>query len=309
MSRAAGAKTALLSQVGRVAIVTGTGGLGYQTALGLACAGAEIVLAGRNAEKGAASAEDIRDRVPNAKVHFERLDLADLRSVAAFGARMRAGREGIDVLVNNAGVMIPPHRLTTADGFELQFGTNFLGHFALTAELLPLLRKGRSPRIVTVSALAARDGQIDFENLQAERKYKPWAAYSQSKLADLMFAFELQRRSDIGGWGLRSVAAHPGIARTDLVPNGTGKNSALAIVMRLVGPLLFQSAAHGALPILFAATSDLAASGGYYGPTGRNEMQGMPGPAKTPPQAQDIKVAGRLWDISERLVGLTFGFK
>ncbi len=295
------------SQVGRVAVVTGTGGLGYQSALGLARAGAEVIVAGRNPQKGDVAVGDIRARVPHAKVSFELLDLADLKSIAAFGARTRARRQSLDLLVNNAGVMIPPRRLATADGFELQFGTNFLGPFALTSELLTLLRAGKNPRVVSVSALAAHGGEMHFENLQAESSYKPWAAYCQSKLADLLFAFELQRRSDLAGWGLTSVAAHPGIARTDLVPNGTGRYSLLSIAMRVVGPILFQTAAQGALPILFAATSLSAKAGGYYGPKGRSERRGDPGPARTPHQAEDVDVAQRLWSLSERLIGASFG--
>jgi NAD(P)-dependent dehydrogenase (short-subunit alcohol dehydrogenase family) len=297
----------MTSQAGRTAVVTGTGGLGYQVALGLARTGAEVIIAGRNATKGAAAVERIRQSVLEANVIFELLDLANLQSVAAFGARLRAERQSIDLLINNAGVMTPPRRRTTADGFELQFGTNFLGHFALTAQLLALLRKGRSARVVNVSALAARNGAINFEDLQAERNYKPWAAYSQSKLANLLFSFELQRRSDAAGWGMRSIAAHPGISRTDLVPNGTGSYSALSISMKLVGPILFQTAAQGALPTLFAATSPMAEPGAYYGPNGRNEVRGTPSLAKVPPKAEDMNTAQRLWDLSERLVQLTFG--
>lgn len=290
------------SQAGRTTVVTGTGGLGYETALGLTGVGGEVIIAGRNALKGAAAIEDIRQLVPKAKVRFELLDLADLKSITVFGERIRAERQSIDLLINNAAVMAPPRRRTTADGFELQFGTNFLGHFALAAQLLPLLRNGRNPRVVTVAALAARDGEINFKDLQAELNYKPWATYCQSKLANLLFSFELQRRSDAAGWGLTSVAAHPGIARTSLVPNGFGKNSAMAIMMKIAGPLLFHTAAQGALPILFAATSLSVEPGAYYGPNSRNEMRGTPALAKIPSQAKDKDVAQRLWSIAERLV-------
>lgn len=293
------------SQIGRIAVITGTGGLGYQDALGLARAGAQVILAGRNPTKGAAAVQEIRKGVPKANIRFELLDLADLRSIAAFGARIRGERQSIDLLINNAAVMAPPHRQVTADGFELQFGTNYLGHFALTIQLLTLLRKGKSPRIVNVSALAARNGVINFEDLQAERNYRPWAVYCQSKLANLLFSFELQRRSDAAGWGLTSIAAHPGVSRTDLVSNGFGKNSAFAIMVHVVGPLLFQTAAQGALSTLYSATSLQAKPGGFYGPNSRNEMRGTPAFSKVPPQAEDTNTAQHLWELSERLVHLT----
>jgi NAD(P)-dependent dehydrogenase (short-subunit alcohol dehydrogenase family) len=294
------------SQAGRTAVVTGTGGLGYQDALGLARAGADVIIAGRNAAKGAAAVEEIGRVVPGAAVRFELLDLASLQSIAAFSARIRGERQSIDLLINNAAVMAPPRRTITADGFELQLGTNYLGHFALTARLLALLQKGRNPRVISVSALAARGGEINFDDLQAERTYRPWAVYSQSKLANLVFSFELQRRSDAAGWGLMSIAAHPGISRTDLVANGFGRKSAVSVMMKLVGPMLFQAAAQGALPTLFSATSPLAKPGAYYGPDSRSEMRGTPATARVPPQAEDTDVARRLWDLSEGLVHVTF---
>jgi NAD(P)-dependent dehydrogenase (short-subunit alcohol dehydrogenase family) len=189
------------SQSGRSAVVTGTGGLGFETALALARAEAEVILAGRNADRGAASVARIRAQVPEANIGFAELDLASLASVAAFAKRMAAEHGSLDLLVNNAGVMTPPRRHTTADGFELQFGTNYLGHFALTGRLLPLLRAARAPRIVEVSSIAHRRASMDFQDLQAEKRYRPWAAYGQSKLAMLIFALELQRRSDAGGRG------------------------------------------------------------------------------------------------------------
>jgi NAD(P)-dependent dehydrogenase (short-subunit alcohol dehydrogenase family) len=294
------------SQVGRTAVVTGTGGLGYQDALGLARAGGDVIVAGRNATKGGVAVQEIRKSVPNANIRYELLDLANLQSITAFAARIRGERQSIDLLINNAAVMALPRRLVTADGFELQFGTNYLGHFALTMQLLSLLRKGKNSRIVNLSALAARNGVINFEDLQAERNYRPWAVYCQSKLANLLFSFELQRRSDAAGWGLTSIAAHPGISRTDLVPNGFGKNSAMSIMMHLVAPVFFQDAAQGALPTLFSATSPMAKPGAYYGPNSRNEMRGTPALSKVPPQAEDADVAQRLWELSERLIHLTF---
>lgn len=293
------------SQRGRSALVTGTGGLGYEDALALACAGAEVIIAGRNAAKGADAVARIRSRQPNANVRFAWLDLADIHSVRAFGTRLRAERDSLDLLVNNAAVMTPRIRQVTADGFELQFGTNHLGHFALTAELLPLLRKGVQPRVVTVSSVAARSGAIAFDNLQAERRYEPMSIYSQSKLANLMFAFELQRRSRAFGWGITSVAAHPGVSRTDLIPNGAGRMS-LPGLARTALWFLFQPAAQGALPTLFAATSPDIVPGGYYGPDKFGETRGSPSVARVPPQADDDAVASRLWDVSARLTGASF---
>ena len=295
------------SQVERTAVVTGTGGLGYQDALGLTRAGGEVIMPGRNPEKGEAAVEEIRRSVPDANIKFELLDLANLASIKEFAAQIRGKRKSMDLLINNAAVMAPPRRLITADGFELQLGTNFLGHFALTAQLLDLLRKGRSPRVVNVAALAANSGVIRFDDLHWERKYRPWAAYCQSKLANLLFSFELQRRSDAAGWGLTSIAAHPGISRTDLVANGFGRNSAISYIMKLVGPVIFQTAAQGALPTLFSAASPLAKAGAYYGPDSRNEMRGTPALARVPPQAADTDMAQRLWALSERLVKTKFG--
>lgn len=293
----------ILPQTGRVAVVTGAGGLGFENALELARAGTQVIIAGRNPSRGNDAVAHIRQRVPHASVRFELLDLASLASVSAFGTRLRAQCERIDLLINNAAVMMPPKRRMTADGFELQLGTNYLGHFALTAQLLPLLRKGSKRRVVTISSIAARKGAIHFADLQAERVYHPLAVYSQSKLACLMFAFELQRQSDAAGWGLSSCAAHPGMARTDLVANGTGWFSAFGVIRLLFAKILFQSAADGALPTLFAATSASAEGGGYFGPDKFSEMRGAPMPAKAPMQALDTNVAKRLWEVSEQLTG------
>lgn len=287
-------------QRGRTAVVTGTGGLGFEDALALSRAGANVIIAGRSATKGAAAVHQIRQIVPDAAVRFEALDLASLDSIAAFGKRLRASIGELDLLINNAGVMTPPKRRMTADGFELQFGTNHLGHFALTAQLLPLLRKAVRPRVVTLSSVAARGAAIHFDDLQSERSYQPMVAYGQSKLACLMFALELQRRSDAAGWGIQSIAAHPGISRTDLLPNGAGTWSAVGLVRRVLW-FLFQPAAQGALPTLFAATSPQAQGGAYYGPDKLAETRGYPAVAKAPRQALDTGSAGRLWMESERL--------
>ncbi|HUD43454.1 MAG TPA: SDR family oxidoreductase [Dokdonella sp.] len=295
----------LPSQRGRSAVVTGTGGLGFEVAAALAQAGAEVILAGRNAARGAAAAERIRRAAPGARVTFGEVDLASLDSVEAFADRLRDSRDRLDLLVNNAGVMAPPQRRTTADGFELQFGTNHLGHFALTAQLLPLLRNGVAPRVVGVSSIAARQGAIDFDDLQCERRYAPFAAYGQSKLACLMFALELQRRSEAAGWGIDSLAAHPGISRTDLLPNGAGAWSGAGMARRFLW-FLFQPAAQGALPIVYAAAAPQASGGAYYGPHALGESRGRPAPARTPVQALDRTAAARLWAESERLTGIRF---
>src|SRR6187402_2732914 len=186
------------TQAGRSAIVTGTGGLGLETALQLARAGAEVIIAGRNPTKGSDAVAKIRAEVPLAEVRFEELDLAELASIRDFGSRIKSQRNDLDLLINNAAVMTPPRREETRDGFELQFGTNYLSHYALTAQLMPLLRKGEDARVVALSSIAAKQGAINFGDLQAERLYKPGRAYAQSKLACLMFAFELQRRSTLG---------------------------------------------------------------------------------------------------------------
>lgn len=292
-------------QRGRTAVVTGTGGLGLQDALALAQAGSNVIIAGRSPEKGAAAVEQVRQRVPGANVSFEALDLASIESVEAFGTRLRSSQSSLDLLINNAAVMTPPRRLETVDGFELQFGTNHLGHFALTAQLLPLLCKGKAPRVVSVSSVAARDAALRLDDLQSRRSYRPFVAYGQSKLACLMFSFELQRRSEAAGWGIRSIAAHPGIARTELVPNGAGAYSAAGVARRVLW-FMFQPAAQGALPTLFAATSPLARGGAYYGPDRLGETRGHPAEAQVPPQALDMGNAARLWRESERLTGSTF---
>ena len=292
---------------GKTAVITGaTGGLGYETALALAGAGATVVLTGRNDAKGRGALERIRIQVPNARISYEELDLAKLASVADFAARFGAAHTSLDLLVNNAGVMALPKRQETADGFEMQLGTNYLGHYALTARLLPLLRRGSQPRVVNLSSLAHRSGAINFDDLQSRRSYSPWKAYCQSKLAMLIFAFELQRRSDAAGWGLMSNAAHPGYARTDLIPNGPGGRGLMWQVSKFLQPLISHSAAAGALPTLFAATSPEAKPAGYYGPNWFYELKGPPVPAKVMPQARDAAVAARLWDVSAALTGVSF---
>lgn len=293
---------------GRLAIVTGaTGGLGLETALVMAGKGAEVVLAARNPAKGAEAERLIRSRHPDAAVRFELLDLASLASVRAFAERYLATGRPIDILIDNAGVMALPTRQTTVDGFEMQFGTNYLSHFALVGRLLPLLIAAKA-RVVQLSSVAHRSGHIRLDDLNYQSHYSPWPVYQQSKLAMLMFALELQRRSDANGWGLTSVAAHPGFARTDLIANGhAGKPGLFARGARLLEAVLSHSAADGALPILMAATLPDPTPGGYYGPTGFQEMKGPPGVAAIKRQAKDADVARALWAESERLTGVTYG--
>ncbi|WP_061022054.1 SDR family oxidoreductase [Bradyrhizobium sp. CCH5-F6] len=292
---------------GKTVVVTGaTGGLGYETAMALAGAGAIVILTGRDDAKGLRAIEGICERFPDALIAYEHLDLASLSSVADFARRFAADNERLDLLVNNAGVMALPKRQQTEDGFEMQLGTNYLGHYALTARLLPQLRRAGAPRIVNLSSLAHRSGAINFDDLQGKHSYRPWRAYCQSKLAMLMFALELQRRSLAAGWGLTSVAAHPGYARTDLIANGPGTNTVQGRVGRLLQPWISQSAAEGALPTLFAATSPDAEPGGYYGPNGFYELKGSPGPARIMPQARDLAAAAMLWDASATLTGVSF---
>lgn len=292
------------SQLGRTAVVTGaTGGLGYETALALARAGAEVVLTGRDDRKGQAAIEKIGREALGARVSYARLDLASLASIADFAERMQS-RPSLDMLIDNAGVMALPRRQVTADGFEMQFGTNYLGHFALTARLMPLLRRASAPRVVCVSSLAHRAAFIDFNDLQGQRIYSPWKAYGQSKLAMLIFALELQRRSEKAGWNVSSIAAHPGFARTGLFASGPGGLTSLA--SELAASFFGQSAADGARPILFAATSPNAKPGAYYGPGGLGEVRGLPAQALIMPQARDAATAAKLWNVSETLTGTSF---
>lgn len=298
-------------QQGRKVVITGaTGGLGYETALALAKAGADVLMTGRNQAKGKDALARVKATVPGAKVRYAHLDLADLASVEAFAGQLAGEWEAIDLLVNNAGVMTPPTRHETADGFELQFGTNYLGHFALTGRLLPLLRQGQKTRVVNPSSGAHRiQAAIHFDDLQWRKRYRPWAAYAQSKLAMILFAFELQRRSDAKDWGLLSNAAHPGYALTDLQTSGprmgqNGRSSPFDWLGVLLAPVLSQSAAEGALPTLFAATAPDAKPAGYYGPQGLFEMKGAVGEARIGKHARDRAVAARLWDVSRELTGV-----
>ena len=298
---------------GKLAIVTGANsGTGFETALELARKGTEVVIASRNPAKGQDAVRRIGRAVPTAQVRFEALDLASQASVTAFADRMLAIGRPIDILVNNAGVMALPTREMTVDGHEMQLATNYLGHFALTARLLPLLKPGRA-RVVQLSSIAHRRGRIRFDDLNHAADYKAWPVYAQSKLAMLMFALELDRRSAANGWGLTSVAAHPGYARTGLIANGPLVRSPVAkaglnlIFRPLIEPLISHSAAAGALPILMAATDPSVAGGAYIGATRMMELKGPPGPAKAEPQALDTAAAARLWEATEAMLGVRFG--
>lgn len=294
-------------QIGRNFVVTGTGGLGFQAAKALAHAHANIVLAGRNEKNGAEAVARLKAEAPPAgTVTFEKVDLADLDSVAAFAGTMLARGEPVDVLLNNAGVMSPPRRELTAQGHERQFGVNYLGHFAVTAALLPLLRARPGARVVNVTSLAQHHAKsLDLDDLEAERKYSPGLQYCLSKLLQAMFTVELQRRSDANGWGIDSLAAHPGFAGTNLFETGGG--FARFASTRIVLPLLGQSASDGAAPLLFAATSTDAVPGKLYGPKGFMEMKGAPGECKFSDRVFDRDLAARLWDLSEDLIGQRYG--
>ncbi len=288
-------------QSGRIALITGANsGLGLESARALASRGATVVLACRSRRRG----EEARDELlPAAAAGMEvlELDLADLASVRAGAHWMREHYGRLDLLLNNAGVMAPPRRLTR-DGFELQFGTNHLGHFALTSALLPLMEGRPDARVVTVTSGAQYFGRIAFDDLQSERRYDRWAAYSQSKLANVMFALELQQRLEAAGSTVVSLAAHPGLARTNLQPASVAANSSRLeeLAYRLMDPL-FQSAAMGALPQLHAATAPTAKGGEHYGPDQWGGMRGWPTQVRIAPAALDPSQRRRLWEVSEAL--------
>jgi NAD(P)-dependent dehydrogenase (short-subunit alcohol dehydrogenase family) len=294
---------------GKVAIVTGaTGGLGYETALGLARQGATTILAARNPDKGAQAIARIRREIPAAKVEFEPLDLASLASTASFAISIAARHNGIiDILVNNAGVMAFPTRQQTRDGFEQQVGVNYLAHFALTAHLKPAL-SAAGGRVVNVASLAHRRAALGLDDFQSKKAYSPMGAYGRSKLAMLVFALELNHRAQRNQWNLTSVAAHPGWAKTDIIGNGMGGGgpNLKAMLIGTVFGLVAQSARHGALPSLYAAMAPEVQGGAYYGPTGWNETRGAPGPSRIFPQAEDSDAGARLWLLSEALTGVSF---
>jgi NAD(P)-dependent dehydrogenase (short-subunit alcohol dehydrogenase family) len=294
--------------VGRTAVVTGANsGLGYRTSLELARHRALVVLACRDEVRGAEARSRLIDEVPHAQLELATLDLADLGSVGRFAELFGAAHSGLDLLVNNAGVMAIPAR-RTADGYEMQFGTNHLGPFALTGLLLPQLLARPGARVVTVSSTAARAGRIALDDLNAERRYRPWAAYSQSKLANLLFTLELQHLAEAAGVDLVAVAAHPGYAATNLQsvgPQMSGRRLP-RLWMAIGNRLLAQSDAMGALPQLHAATAPDVTGGDYFGPGGLFGQRGYPTLASIPPAASDREVGRRLWEASERLTGVRY---
>jgi NAD(P)-dependent dehydrogenase (short-subunit alcohol dehydrogenase family) len=293
-------------QAGRTAVVTGANsGLGLCAAQALAAAGADVVLACRNTEKGEAAAASIRAAVPSASVAVEALDLSSLASVRDFAERFSASHEGLDLLINNAGVMAPP-RKETADGFELQLGTNHLGHFALTGLLLGKLEGCEDARVVTVSSTAHKMGSINFDDLQRQRRYFRWTAYGQSKLANVLFARELDRRLRGAGSTVKSLAAHPGYSATNL--QSAAPPLLDRAVMAVTNRLLAQSAEMGALPELYAATRPNLDGGLFIGPDGFEEQRGYPKVVNPVKAGRDEATAERLWTVSEELTGVSYAF-
>ncbi|MFG2624064.1 oxidoreductase [Streptomyces sp. NPDC048473] len=293
-------------QTKRVFVVTGANsGLGLATTRALTRRGGHVILAVRDEEKGHRAVAEINAEQPGASLEVRHLDLADLDSVRAFAARLRTDRPHLDVLVNNAGVMAPPRSLS-AQGHELQFATNHLGHFALTGLLLDLLTVGHNPRVVTVSSINHRQGRIHFDDLDGERTYKPMAFYNQSKLANAVFGQELHRRLTEAGSPVRSVLAHPGYTATNLqtsAPIGMVK----VLFGRILTPLA-QPPARGALPQLYAATDPNAEGGQFIGPDGPAELRGGPARVQLSPTAADTETGRRLWEVSEQLTDVQFVF-
>jgi NAD(P)-dependent dehydrogenase (short-subunit alcohol dehydrogenase family) len=296
----------ILSQTGRIAVITGaSSGIGAAAAEALAGKGAEVVLAVRDQSRGEAIRSRILAKSPGANITVSLLDLADLSSVRAFAGRMDSSLRQVDVLLNNAGLGMQAVRATTVDGFERQFGTNHLGHFALTGLLVPALLRAPAPRVVTIASLMHRRGRIDFGDLQGARHYAGGKAYNQSKLANLMFALELDARARAARPKLTSVAAHPGLAITGFVA-AIGMPAYQEAIGNFITRLVGQDAAHGALPGLYAATMPDVKGGQYWGPDGLGEMRGAPALAKISAPAQDRETRQRLWAVSEVLTGVRF---
>jgi NAD(P)-dependent dehydrogenase (short-subunit alcohol dehydrogenase family) len=304
-------ETDIPTLTGKRALITGAAsGLGYEVAIALAKHGAQVIVADRNIEGGRAACEKIHDTVPAAQVEFRPIDLADLSVIRSFAESITDGSEPLDLLINNAGILPPLERRATRDGFELKFGINHLGHFALTGLLMPVLKRSPQPRVVTVSSLVQGWGKIQFDDLQLERHYDPQLAYNQAKLACLMFSLELASRCKAAGSMVRSMAAHPGVARTSI--GEVRKTEARKHLRDYLETLSFnfamrfmgQSADRGALPILYAATSPAATSGGFYGPDGFGQASGYPTAVKPSAAAADPLARQRLWEISEQLTGV-----
>lgn len=290
-------------QTGRTAVVTGANsGLGLVTSRELARAGATVVLACRDVQKGEAAADLIRAAVAGARLHVAELDLSSLASVRRFAGALDVG--AVAMLINNAGIMMPPHQ-RTADGFELQFGTNHLGHFALTGLLLDRLGAAPDARVVTLTSLEHRAGHIRFDDLQSEDGYAPRTAYRQSKLANAVFGVELDRRLRAAGSRVKSLLAHPGYSATNL--QSTGPTGIMRALLSVGNRVLAQDAEHGALPTLYAATAAEAEGGDFYGPDGFQEMRGRPTKVEVTAEGRDPDVGRRLWAVSEQLTGVEYG--
>jgi NAD(P)-dependent dehydrogenase (short-subunit alcohol dehydrogenase family) len=291
---------------GRTWVVTGANsGLGLHTAEGLARRGAKVILACRDPERGCGAVDRIARTVPRAQIETHRLDLADLSSIAAFAETIAATHDRLHGLVNNAGVMALP-RAETRDGFEMQLGTNHLGHFALTGRLLPLLLAAPGARVVTVTSLMHRVGKIRFDDLMGQRRYDKWLAYGQSKLANLLFTLELDRRTQRAGVDLLAVSAHPGYASTNLQSTSAkGSGSRVAAAIYRLGDLTAaQTAEAGAWPSLFAAADPSVARGDFIGPGGAFQMRGRPTRVRPHKNALDAAVAAELWRVSEQLTSV-----
>lgn len=298
-------------QHGKLAYITGANsGVGFHAALALARAGAAVILACRDQAKAEAARQRILAAVPGAQLEIALLDLASLASVRAAAQSFLATNRRLDLLINNAGIMALPQRRVTPDGFEIQLGTNHFGHFALTGLLLPAVLKAGQPkpaRIVTVSSIAHRGATMDFDNLNWEHDYKPWPAYRRTKLANLLFGFELHRRLERAHASAMSIVVHPGVSATNLFSAGPGSaGGPQAVIAPLFIRLVGQSDAQGALPTLYAATAPEIQSGHFYGPDGFREMRGYPVEVRAETQAYDETVAARLWQVSEQLTGVTF---
>lgn len=296
-------------QTGKLIIVTGANsGTGREATTRLAAAGAHLIMAVRTPSKGEAAKAEIERQHPGCTLEVRRIDLADLESVRDFADGLLAEGKPVDVLINNAGVMAPPSRLLTKDGFELQFGSNYLGPFALTLRLLPLLLAAPAPRVVTMSSGVANYGKIDFDDLQWERRrFRPMFAYGQSKLADLMLSLHLADVASERGWSLLSAGAHPGYTKTNLQTAGAslGRDKPRRSLMLNIPLVPTHAVGQATDPLLYAATSSDAVNGGYYGPGGAMGLVGPSAPVQPPRRARDKTVAARLWAESERLVGLT----
>ena len=298
-------------QQGKLAYITGANsGIGFHAALELARAGATVILACRDQARAEAARQRILAEVPAAHLEIALLDLASLASVRAAAKSFLATNRRLDLLINNAGVMALPQRRVTPEGFELQLATNHFGHFALTGLLLPALLQAGQPnpaRIITVSSIAHRGATMDFNNLQWEHDYKPWPAYRRTKLANLLFGFELQRRLERTHAPAISIVVHPGVSATNLFSAGPGSaGGPQAIIGPLVIKLFGQSDAQGALPTLYSATASQVQGGHFYGPDGFREMRGYPVEVHAEAQAYDEALAAQLWTVSEHLTGVTF---